>query len=945
MADVFISYSRQDREFVRRLHESLAACDRDTWVDWEDIPPTAEWLAEIFAAIEGANAFLFILSPDSAISEVCQKELAHAVVHNKRLIPVVCREVNSKDVLESLSKLNWIFLRESDDFDAGVEKLLEAVGTDLDWVKAHTRLLTRAIEWDGKGHDKSCLLRGSDLKEAESWLARSGDKEPKPTEIQGQYILASRKGTTSRLRLILSAVTAGLVIAVALAIIAFIQYRRADERGRIALSRQLSAQSTNLLDSRLDLALLLSLESLRTRPTLEARSSLLSGLLARPQLITHFHGHSDTPTATAFSPDGKILASGGQDGKILLWDTATHQTLDPPLTGHRGLVECLAFSPDGRLLVSGSADDKALFLWNVVERQRLKPISRLPGSVTSVALEPDGRSLVIGTSAWENNLVLFYIASGEPAVKTISGHISWVSSLAFSPDGLFWASGSKDGSVILWEKNGRLSKVLLEGEGDMVHSLVFSPDGKLLASGHRTGAVLLWDVRRRRRLGRPLAGRQGAVQQLAFSPDSRVLLSVSNKEILRWDVARRRQLSGSLLVHGGVGRSVSFSPDRRFMAATGPGNIVLLSDASLLWRQPPSEEAYLEPRQSMAPPAPSRLGRVLTRSFLGASHLAFSPDGKSLAAGGTKHLLLWNVTNQQKLSQPLIKRGGVGDLAFSPDGRSLVTLGGGGVRLWDITGGKLRVQSTAEKDEEFPIKGLAFSPEGEVLAAGESEGDLYVWELTSEITPTPLKGSRSFLWEVVFSPNSRILASRHEDGKVILWDLKRRQPLGPPLESETGAARDLAFSRDGRLLAFIDPNGSIVLWEVNQGRPQGVPIKGHSGLVDCLAFSPDSSILATGGGAGDHTIILWDVAARKPIGPPLQGHGGNVKALAFSPDGSLLASASMDNSVILWDVSLSSWKNRACRMANCNLTREDWRQFMGGRPYRKTCPSLPGPGE
>jgi hypothetical protein len=153
MTDVFISYAREDQAFVRDLHEALQACDRDTWVDWEDIPLTADWLAEIYAAIEAADTFIFIISPDSVASEVCSLELAHAVKHNKRLVPIVRRDVDTKAVPQALAALNWVFFRESDDFDRAFQSLIEAIDTDLDWVRAHTRLLVRAIEWDGvSGH-------------------------------------------------------------------------------------------------------------------------------------------------------------------------------------------------------------------------------------------------------------------------------------------------------------------------------------------------------------------------------------------------------------------------------------------------------------------------------------------------------------------------------------------------------------------------------------------------------------------------------------------------------------------------------------------------------------------------------------------------------------------------------------------------------------------------
>jgi hypothetical protein len=101
VADVFISYSRRDRDFVRGLNEALEKRDYDVWVDMEDIPPTAEWLAEVYSGIEGSNVFVFVISPDSIASKVCQQELAHAVEHNKRLVPIVCREVDPEDVPES----------------------------------------------------------------------------------------------------------------------------------------------------------------------------------------------------------------------------------------------------------------------------------------------------------------------------------------------------------------------------------------------------------------------------------------------------------------------------------------------------------------------------------------------------------------------------------------------------------------------------------------------------------------------------------------------------------------------------------------------------------------------------------------------------------------------------------------------------------------------------
>lgn len=127
MADVFLSYSRKDKEFVRRLYDALAERGRDIWVDWEDIPPTEEWKKEIQYAIAVADTFLFVISPDSIASEICKHEVALAAKKNRRFVPIVRREVRGDEVPEVMAKLNWIFFRQADDFDSAVQSLIKAL--------------------------------------------------------------------------------------------------------------------------------------------------------------------------------------------------------------------------------------------------------------------------------------------------------------------------------------------------------------------------------------------------------------------------------------------------------------------------------------------------------------------------------------------------------------------------------------------------------------------------------------------------------------------------------------------------------------------------------------------------------------------------------------------------------------------------------------------------
>lgn len=192
MAQVFISYSRVDADFVRRLHARLSGDNRNVWVDWEGIPVSAEWMAEIRSAIDAADTFVFVVSPDSLSSEICRLEFEHATQSNKRIVPIVARDVDADTAPPDLAKINWMFFRAGDDFDRAYASLIKAVDTDLEWVQAHTRMLVRAREWEHEGKDASYVLAGSDLEDSGQWLIRARKMDPVPTDLQLEYLAASR---------------------------------------------------------------------------------------------------------------------------------------------------------------------------------------------------------------------------------------------------------------------------------------------------------------------------------------------------------------------------------------------------------------------------------------------------------------------------------------------------------------------------------------------------------------------------------------------------------------------------------------------------------------------------------------------------------------------------------------------------------------------------------
>ena len=235
--DVFLSYSRRDARFATELAGALEQRGRTVWIDADDIAPGAPWREELGTAIEAAQVFVFVISPDSIASAECAVELARAIELNKRLVPILHRE--HSDIPAALAELQFIAIHDAGELATGLDLVERAIDTDHDWVRAHTHWGARALRWAERDRDRSLLLRGHDLRTAEAWLAQQAEgSTPRPTQLQTDFIVTSRHAERRRLRTLVGAALSAVAVALTLAVVALLARSEAvDQRNQAAFPR------------------------------------------------------------------------------------------------------------------------------------------------------------------------------------------------------------------------------------------------------------------------------------------------------------------------------------------------------------------------------------------------------------------------------------------------------------------------------------------------------------------------------------------------------------------------------------------------------------------------------------------------------------------------------------------------------------------------------------
>jgi WD40 repeat protein len=506
----------------------------------------------------------------------------------------------------------------------------------------------------------------------------------------------------------------------------------------------------------------------------------------------------------AFSPDGERLASANREG-IFVWDAKGREVLAfrAPALGGSGV----AFSPDGQR--QAGARWGVVKVWDAGTRQEVLSLQHTGGfqhgGVVGVAFSPAGARLA--SVSGDGTVKVWDTATGK-AIFILEGHSAGARSVAFSPDGRLLASVGSDWSVRLWDAATGKELLLRRPHLDQVTAVAFSPDGRRLASASLDATVKVWPLRPERE-GPGSAGIDYSPADrnpLAFSPVSRRLASARGDTVKVWDV-----LSGQnpLVLRMGGRRQfgvlvvgVAFSGDGRRLVTACLDGAVVIWDATTGQRI-----------------------RTLAGFTDGANGVAFSPDGRYVAAAGWRLLAgqkpgeqgvgevkVWDAASGEEV----LGLGGQGQgafaesVAFSPDSRRLASGGWGSpVQVWDVSTGQ---KVLAVQGQTATVLSLAFSADGKQLAACGRSRVVEVWDASTGQALRTLAGHTNGVFSLVFHPDGRRLFRAGADQTVRVWDLDTGQDV-LTLRGHNTSLVGLALSSDGHLLATAEARGAVRVWD------------------------------------------------------------------------------------------------------------------------------------
>lgn len=922
----FLSYSHaRDASFGRQLKIAIEqfgrswprARARRLFLDDSNLAIAPDLWSEIEHALSTSRCFLLLASPEAAASVWVDREVQWWLDN---------RSVDRLYVLLTEGKIIWDDSRQRVDCrtTALPPSLMDAMRREPLWIDL--------TELRGARQDEQALKWEDRIAE----IVSSVDEVPKDA-IVGEHIRQGRR-TRRIVAGVIGLLSALLIVALIAMTVAYVQSANAQARALQSTARQLVADATGLRDSQPDLARQLLVQAYRIAASDPTTADLVTGALVSSAAIPRVLPGRDLVWEVEFSPDGRLLAIASNAGTVL--HDAILGNVVSTLDAQAGSTRTVSFTSDGRLLATGGADG-SVRIFDVALPSSPQLVAAFPAGgsiVANVRFVGDSSVLAVGLS---NAAFGLWDVSNRAVPRNLAAvpgdALLWDSPLDINPEGSLLATAAPDNAIAIYniaEPSQPRLHATLAGHQGQVRSVAFAGNGLSLASGSADNTARLWDLTAEGPDASiaVFSGHSFGVSAVALSPDSTTLaLGSGEAEIHLWEVGDpfRSRKGATLVGHSDGVRSLAFSPDARTLASAGADGIASLdspdSNASVrLWPVTGAD------RTEAAARFPAR----------GRSTPTFTADGHVVAVG--QPIALWSIQDPgrpRQLARAPVDAQGELATVFNRGGRWLAT----GDPLTLRHGSDLtRFGSSTQIDPAIAgTIAIAIDSSDDTVVTGKEDEPYRLWEIDDNLptTSATLPGGTAVEQGAVFAPSAPLLATIVDEGRVVLWDVTDAQnPRIAAQLPDSQQVTSLAFTSDARHLATGNARGEVAIWDLrNYGAPKLLTaVVRHTGPVTGVAVYPDGTLLASAG--EDGAVRLTSIAEPSRLveltvlqsGGPFDG-----SRIMFSPDGATLI-ASSSSSAGVWVMNPQEIAARLCAESP-RISTVDWNRYLPDFAYDPPC--------
>ncbi len=577
----------------------------------------------------------------------------------------------------------------------------------------------------------------------------------------------------------------------------------------------------------------------------------------------------------AISPDGTRLCVGLRDGRLILWDDESRRLR--LISGHSSHVLCVVFTIDGKCVYSAHQNGR-VGKWDFVSGREQGLFRAHDGWVMQIAVAPNGHTLISGG----DDLVRLWDLDSHQLLRTLTGHVDTVRSVASSPDGLRVASASHDGTVRLWDALTGQPTRCLRGHEGYVSGVAFGPHASRIVTAGQDRTIRVWDIT------------QGEdLRSLRYACPSTICcgtVSTDNQHIV-------------------IGLSRINSSQETLPSTHQPGALLLDMAVSAdekqvsLGHPPIGTESQEALPQDQASEAAIELWDVTTghrlRSFAGhtdrVNSVSLSPNGQYLASGSDDgSIRIWEINSGRELARFAKDSQPVASVEFSVEGDRVLSFQRRRACIWSVSSRQCLVRINSDN----PVSWFFPSTLNDRFLVNSAEsGTVRVWDVASRRVHSYLQGHERFVSTLAISPDERWIVTGSDDSTVGLWRSDTSEPVRF-CQGHQQAVTHVTFAPTGTRFGSASKDHTLRLWDMNCS--DSFALTGHTDWATCLAFSLDGTLI--GSGSRDKTIRIWDAATGKEL-CRLMYHVAHITDVVFSSDGSMLASASRDQRICIWDLS------------------------------------------